>query len=336
MRIAVLDDYQRVAQSFGDWDSLEPHEVVFFHEHLGGEDAVAAALDGFEIVCALRGRTRFAASLFPRLPQLRLLVSAGMWNAAIDAEAAARHDVLVCGTPAPRSRAALRWTAELTWGLILATLRKIPAEDRALRAGMWQTTVGTGLAGKTLGILGLGNIGTQVARVGRAFEMRLVAWSQNLTPEAAAAEGAELVSRDELFRQADVLTVHLKLRDRTRGIVGREELRSMKPSAILVNTSRGPVVDEHELASALADGAIAGAWLDVYGEEPLHPENELCHAPNTVLTPHLGYVTTDMYEHFFPAMIRLIRAYLDGEPENVIAGLSCGGRGGGARPRWRA
>jgi phosphoglycerate dehydrogenase-like enzyme len=203
--------------------------------------------------------------------------------------------------------------------LLLAAARHLPEEDQALRTGTWQTSIGVGLAGKTLAILGLGHIGRQVARVGRAFGMRVIAWSQNLTADDAEAEGAELVSKDELFRQADVLTIHLKLGDRTRGLVSRHELRQMKPSAVFVNTSRGAIVDENDLVASLADGEIAAAGLDVYSLEPLPRDHPLRRAPNTVLTPHLGYVTKENYDHFFPEMVKIISAYLKGEPIHVVA-----------------
>jgi phosphoglycerate dehydrogenase-like enzyme len=310
-RIAVLDDYQRVAHRFAEWSTLADHEVTFFHEPLA-EPAVT--LEPFGTVCAMRERTPFPADLFARLPNLRLLVTSGRRNAAIDMDAAARHGVTVCGTDAPGAS-----TAELTWALILALARKIPEEDRHMREGGWQLTVGVGLAGKTLGIVGLGRLGSAVARVGAAFGMRLVAWSENLTAERAAECGAEPVTKDELLRTADIVTVHLVLSDRTRGLIGDRELALMKPTALLVNTSRGPIVDETALLAALEEGRIGGAGLDVYDREPLPADHPLRRAPRTVLTPHLGYVTEETYRIFYGQTVEDVEAFLAGAPVRVIS-----------------
>jgi phosphoglycerate dehydrogenase-like enzyme len=313
-RIAVLDDYQRVAGRFADWSRLRDHEISFFHEPLGDGDAAAHALAPFDVVCAMRERTPFPAPFLDRLPNLRLLVTTGMRNASIDLEAAARRGVTVCGTQAFGGS-----TAELTWGLILAVLRRIPAEDRSLREGVWQSTVGVGLEGKTLGILGLGRLGSAVARVGAAFGMRLVAWSANLTSERAAECGAALVTREQLLRESDVVTVHLVLGERTRGLIGAAELQLMKPTAVLVNTSRGPIVDEAALVAALRSGAIAGAGLDVYDREPLPADHPLLLAPSTVLTPHLGYVTEETYRVFYEQTVENVEAFLAGVPVRVLS-----------------
>ena len=309
-RIAVLDDYQRAAHGLADWSRLRGHEVTFFHEPL---DDPAQALERFDVVCAMRERTAFPAELFDRLPGLRLLVTTGMRNAAVDMDAAAAHGVTVCGTEVPSTP-----TAELTWGLILALARRIPVEDRGMREGGWQTTVGIDLAGKTLGILGLGRLGSIVAGYGEAFRMRLVAWSENLTAERAAECGAELVAKDELFSGADVVTIHLVLSRRTRGLVGARELGLMRPTAFLVNTSRGPIVDETALLDALDAGTIAGAGIDVYDREPLPADHPLRRAPNTVLTPHLGYVTEDTYRVFYGQTVDDVEAWLAGTPVRVI------------------
>jgi phosphoglycerate dehydrogenase-like enzyme len=308
MRIVVLDDYQRVARKYGKFDD----DVQILHEHL---DDPAAALQGAEVVVAMRERTPFPAELFDRLPDLRLLVTTGMANAAIDMAAAAAHGVTVCGTEMHGSRN----TAELTWALILACRRHVVAEDRALRDGRWQTTVGTDLAGSTLGVLGLGRLGTQVARIGRAFDMRVVAWSRNLTPERAEEAGATWVSKDDLFTLSDVVTVHLKLSPRSEGLVGATELAAMKPSAVLINTSRGPIVDQDALVSALISGSIAGAGLDVFNEEPLPAGHPLRGAPNTVLLPHLGYVTEGAYRSMYDQVVEDIAAWRDGSPVRVLA-----------------
>lgn len=315
MRIAVLDDYQDVALRMADWDSLAPDaEMQAFHDHLAGEDAVAARLADFEIVVAMRERTPFPRSLIERLPRLRLLVTTGMRNAAIDTRAASDAGVVVSGTdglPYP--------TAELTWGLILALARQIPREDRAVRDGGWQVSLGVGLHGKTLGVAGLGRLGSQVARVGLAFGMTVVAWSQNLTAERTAGVGVDLApSKDALLASADVVTIHLVLSDRTRGLIGERELGLMKSTAFLVNTSRGPIVDERALVESLRSGVIAGAAVDVFEEEPLPLDHPLRQLERTVLTPHLGYVTEETYRLFYGDAVADIRAFLDGSPVRVL------------------
>ena len=313
-RVALLDDYQGVALGMADWKSLPTGtEVVVFKDHLADEDALAARLADFNIIMALRERTPFPRTLLERLPKLKLLITAGMRNASIDMKAAAERGVLVCGTsglPYP--------TAELAWGLILGLARRIPAEDRATREGRWQTSLGLGLNGKTLGVLGLGTLGSRVARVGRALEMKVLAWSQNLTAERAAAEDAMLVAKDDLLARSDVVSIHLVLSERTRGLVGARELGLMKRSAYLVNTSRGPIVDEAALIRALGDGTIAGAGLDVFDEEPLPRDHPFRRLPNIVITPHLGYVTEETYRIFYGQAVEDIKAYLDGTPLRVL------------------
>jgi phosphoglycerate dehydrogenase-like enzyme len=313
MRIAVLDDYQDVARGLADWAALEGFEAIFFNQHVSDIEALARQLAGFEVIVAMRERTPFPRALLERLPKLRLLVTTGMRNRSIDVEAAKARGVAVCGTPGLNTT-----TAELTWGLILALARQIPREDRELRTGRWQTTVGLGLAGRTLGILGLGTIGQQVARVGAAFGMKLIAWSQNLDAARASAAGASRVGKEQLFQEADILTIHLVLSDRTRGLVGARELALMKPSALLVNTSRGPIVDERALAEALKRGTLAGAGIDVYGEEPIPRDHPLLIAPNTVLTPHLGYVTRESYRVYYEGAVEAIRAWQGGAPIRVL------------------
>jgi phosphoglycerate dehydrogenase-like enzyme len=315
-QVAILDDYQGVALRLADWSSLPAvADVVVFRDHVADEAKVAARLADFDVVVAMRERTPFPRTLIERLPRLRLLVTTGMRNASIDLRAAADHGTLVCGTaglPSP--------TAELTWALILALVRRVPREDRATRDGRWQETLGTTIHGKTLGVLGLGQLGSRVARVGRAFEMEVLAWSQNLTPERAAAIGATLAgSRDELLARADIVTIHLVLSERTRGLLGAREVALMRPSAYLVNTSRGPIVDERALIAALEAGAIAGAGLDVYDEEPLPPDHPFRRLPNTVITPHLGYVTEETYRIFYSQALEDIRAFLAGAPVRVLS-----------------
>ncbi len=312
---AVLDDYQNVARDMAEWDALPADvSVQFFSDHLSVEDEVARRLEPYEIVVAMRERTPFPRTLISRLPNLRLLVTTGMRNASIDVGAAVEHGVTVCGTdglPYP--------TAELTWTLILALARKAPTEDAATRDGKWQVTMGEGLQGKTLGVIGLGRLGSQVARVGAAFGMNLVAWSQNLTAARAAEFGARLVSKDELLSDSDFVTIHLVLSDRTRGLLGERELSSMKKSAYLVNTSRGPIVDESALIEALSSGTIAGAGLDVFDIEPLPLDHPLRTMPNTVLTPHMGYVTTETYRIFYQDAVEDIRAFLAESPVRVLS-----------------
>jgi phosphoglycerate dehydrogenase-like enzyme len=312
LAVAILDDYQDVARSFGPWDELDA-DVTVFTEPLAGSGRVAERLAPFDVVVAMRERTPFPADLLERLPRLRLLVTTGMANAAIDLDAATGRGVVVCGTrimPGP--------TAGLTWGLILGLLRHIPEELGNVRAGGWQTTVGVDLHGLTLGVLGFGRLGQRVAAVARAFEMDVIAWSQNLRPEDARAGGAEPVGFDALLERADVLSVHTRLSDRTRGLIGATELARMKPTAVLVNTSRGPIVDEGALIAALRDGTIGGAALDVFDTEPLPPEHPLRTAPNTLLTPHVGYVTTANYELFYGDAVAAIAGFTSGEPVRVL------------------
>ena len=312
-RVAILDDYQNVARRMADWASLPGTDVVVFADHLKDAGAVVARLADFDAVVAMRERTAFPRALLERLPKLKLLVTTGMRNASIDVAAATERGIVVCGTaglPYP--------TAELTWGLILALMRRIPIEDRATREGQWQVSCGLGLNGKTLGVIGLGGLGSRVAKVGRAFEMDVIAWSQNLTEARAAEVGAKLVSKDELLSRADVASIHLVLSDRTRGLIGARELSLMKPTAYLVNTSRGPIVDEGALVAAVRGGRIAGAGLDVYDDEPLPLDHPLRNLPNTVITPHLGYVTEEGYRIFYGHALEDVKAWLAGQPVRVI------------------
>jgi phosphoglycerate dehydrogenase-like enzyme len=314
VRVAVLDDYQQIALAIGPWADLgDAVDVIAFDDHVDDDDALAERLAPFDVVVAMRERTPFTRARLERLPALRLLVTTGLDNASIDDGAARELGITVCGTRGLPSH-----TAELTWGLILALLRSIPAEDRRVREGGWQHTIGPELAGHTLGLLGLGRLGTRVARVAQAFEMHTIAWSEHLDAERAAGRGVEAVGKDELFERSDVVTIHLRFGDRTRGLVGAAELARMRPTAYLVNTSRGPIVDEAALLEALRSGSIAGAALDVYDIEPLPPGHPLRSAPNTVLTPHIGYVTTGTYEVFFRDAVEDIAGFLRGEPVRVV------------------
>jgi phosphoglycerate dehydrogenase-like enzyme len=314
--IAILDDYQNAALSLADWSGLQrDHKVVAFKEHLPELDAVSRALADFEIVGIMRERTPFPRALFERLPKLKLLVTTGKRNASIDLEAAKAHGVTVCNTGG-----AGRATADLAIGLMIALARHFREEFHAMRpGGGWQTTLGMDLDGKTLGILGLGNLGAKVGRIGAAMGMKVIAWSQNLTPEQASERGAERVEKDELFRRADVISIHLVLSDRTRGLVGARELGLMKPAALLINTSRGPIIDEAALLAALKEKRIAGFGADTFNMEPLPADHPLRSEPRALLTPHLGYVTEVTYRDFYVGMVQAIEAWLAGKPINILA-----------------
>jgi phosphoglycerate dehydrogenase-like enzyme len=314
IQVAVLDDYQGVAIGMADWRSLDPlARVQVFADHLADQAALARRLHPFEAVVLMRERTPFPRALIERLPNLRVVITAGRRNASIDMDAASERGILVCGTDMlPYA------TAELTWGLIIALVRQIPREEAALRAGRWQTTLGRGLKGKTLGIVGLGNLGRQVAAVGAAFGMSVIAWSQNLTAATAAEHGATWVEKAELFARADVVTIHLVLSDRTRGLIGAADLARMKPDAYLVNTSRGPIVEEKALIDALFARRIAGAAIDVYDREPLPADHPFCRLDNVVLTPHLGYVIEENYRLVYPQAVEAVAAFLKGAPVRVL------------------
>lgn len=313
VRIAVLDDYQGVALRHGPWTRLADAEVTQLREHLADPVELVSRLQGFDVLVAMRERTPLPREVLAELPALRLLVTTGMHNSAIDTAAAAELGITVCGTQSDASG-----PAELTWGLILGLARHLVVEDASVRRGGWQGTVGRGLRGRTLGVIGAGRIGSQVARVGRAFDMEVLAWSQNLTAERAAEAGAELVTKDELLRRSDVVSLHLRLSDRTRGVIGAPELALMGPSAVLVNTSRGALVDEQALVAALRDGTIAAAGLDTYWHEPLPGDHPLVALPNTLLAPHLGYVTDSTYDVFYGQAVEDIAGFLAGEPVRVL------------------
>ena len=314
MKLAVLDDYQATAKDLGDWSQLPPGtDVEYFHDHIDDEDRLVERLKDFDMVMGMRERTPFTRSIMSRLPKLRLLITTGRRNASFDIEAATELGITVCGT-----NGSGEGPTELTWGLIIAMLRHIHEEDQRSRAGSWGTTVGIGLKGKTLGLLGLGHIGSLVARVGAAFDMNIIAWSQNLTAERAKECQATLVDKDTLFREADVVSVHLVLSDRSRGLVGAHELSLMKPTAYLVNISRGPIVDEKALIDVLEREAIAGAALDTFDVEPLPADHPLLKTPNTLICPHLGYVTDESYRAFYAGVIENIRAFTSGEPVRMI------------------
>lgn len=313
-KIAVLDDYQRVAQVLADWSDLErEHEVTVFHDHLADPDAVARRLEPFHVICVMRERTPLPAELIARLPNLELIVTTGGRNASIDVAAARERGITVCGTGIPGHA-----TAELTVGLMIALARDLIGEVDSVRAGGWQRGLGRDLRGRTLGVIGLGRLGSQVAAVARTLGMEVIAWSQNLTAEKAEAAGATLVGKDELFSRADYITIHLRLSERTRGLVDAAAIGRMKRDAFLINTSRGPIVDNGALLAALRDGRIGGAALDVYDIEPLPAEDPRRGLPNLLATPHIGYVTRETYRVFYPQTVEAIEAWLAGKPVRVI------------------
>jgi phosphoglycerate dehydrogenase-like enzyme len=312
--IALLDDYQNVALKMADWSGLQSaHRLTVFNGPITDIDALAKALAGFEIVGIMRERTPFTRALFEKLPDLKLLVTTGMRNASVDLKAAADHKVTVCGTNAGHHA-----TAELAFGLLLALARNFGTELRNMREGRWQTTLGTDVRGKTLGILGLGKLGGEMAKFAQAFGMQTIAWSQNLTADKAKERGVQRVDKADLFSRSDFLSIHLVLSDRSRGLVGSSELGLMKPTAYLINTSRAPIVDQGALASALAERRLAGAALDVYETEPLPADHPLRREPRALLTPHLGYVTEETYRIFYGGMVEAIEAWLAGKPVRVI------------------
>ncbi|HUY47461.1 MAG TPA: D-2-hydroxyacid dehydrogenase family protein [Streptosporangiaceae bacterium] len=313
LRVVALDDYQGLVVEYSLDGRPGGAEWVAVREHLAGDDLVAA-LGGATVIVAMRERTRFDRELFSRLPHLELLITTGRANASIDVRAAADHGVTVCSTGGPASAN----TAELAWGLILSLQRHLPAEIGAVRDGHWQHTVGTDLLGATMGLVGMGRIGHQMARIAHAFEMEVIAWSQHLDPAVAAEAGVRAVSKEDLFAAADVVSIHLVLSERTRHLVTERELRSMKPSAVIVNTSRGPIIDSAALLRALREGWIAGAGLDVYDTEPLPADDPLRSAPRTVLTPHIGYVTARTMAHWYEDAVENIAAWQRGEPIRVL------------------
>jgi phosphoglycerate dehydrogenase-like enzyme len=318
MRLSILDDYQGVALDMADWSPIRAHgvEIAVERHPFVDEDSTVRALADSEIVAAMRERTAFPKSLVGRLPKLKLLITTGMRNASFDMAALKDRGVTVCGTGGPGGN---EDTAELAWGLILGAARRIAEDHQLMRLGGWQTRIGHRVAGKTLGLVGLGRLGSAVARVGLAFHMKAIAWSQNLTAERAAEHGVERVEKDELFGRSDILSVHLVLSARSRGLVGAREIGLMKPSAILVNTSRGPICDTEAVIAALKAGRLAYAGFDVYDKEPLPIDHPLRTAPNVILTPHIGYVTDENYRSSYPQIVENVLAFLDGRPVRVIS-----------------
>lgn len=315
IRIAVIDDWQSVAEQAVDWSALHSlGSVTFLHDYPAAPAQMAERLQSYDVICLMRERSRFDKDLLTRLPRLKLLLTSGMRNAAVDMEAAAQSGILVCGTESGKHAA-----AELTWALIMAVTRNLADEAGSLKTGGWQVSLGGGLYGKTLGILGLGKIGQRVAGYAQAFGMRVIGWSQNLTAEGAQQHGVSYVAKEELFRQSDVLSIHLVLSDRSRGIVDASSIAVMKPTAYLVNTSRGPLVNEAALIKALREHHIAGAALDVYDQEPLPRDHPFRRMDNVLATPHIGYVTQEDYRIFFTQMIEDILAWHEGRPIRTLS-----------------
>ena len=306
IRIAVLDDYQQVSGAFADWSVLPASaEVIYFSDHINNQEAIIERLLPFDVVCVMRERTPLTREILTRLPKLRLIVSTGFRNASIDIKAAKELEIEVKHTGYVWSGA-----PELTWALLMAVARNIPQENSNLKSGNWQTTIGTDLSGKTIGIVGLGNIGAKIAAYAKVFDMKIIAWSENLTAEKADAAGATLVSKETLFRESDFISIHLVLSDRSRGIVSADDLRQMKPSAYLINTSRGPLVDEQALIEVLQQKRIAGAAIDVFSEEPLPADHPFRSLDNLLATPHIGYVTEDTYKVFYTDTVKAIQEWI--------------------------
>ena len=314
-RCAILDDYQNVVLKITDWSKVSGDlDIKVFNQHLGSQDNVIKALQGFDIVCAMRERTAFPRAVIEKLPDLKLLITTGLRNASIDVAAAKERGVVVCGTPSTGKP-----TSGIANGQMLELTRRIGYENARMKAGVpWQTTIGMDLEGLTLGVLGLGKLGTRTARIGQALGMKVIAWSQNLTPEKCKEIGVGYVGKEDLFRQSDIITIHVVLSQRTRGLIGAKELGLMKPTAYIVNTSRGPIIEEAALLSALRENKIAGAGLDVFDVEPLPVDHPLRSMDNVVLTPHLGYVSIQNYRAYFAGVVEDIRAFLDGKPVRVI------------------
>jgi D-3-phosphoglycerate dehydrogenase len=314
-RCAILDDYQNVALKVADWSKVAGDiETKVFNEHLGSAENVIRALQGFQIVCAMRERTAFPRAVIEKLPDLKLLITTGMRNASIDVAAAIEKGVTVCGTGSFGSP-----TSGIAVGLMLELTRRIGYENARMKAGVpWQSTIGPEMEGATLGILGLGKLGTRTAMIGKAFGMKVIAWSQNLTPEKCKEAGVDYVSKEDLFRQSDFISIHIVLSQRSRGLVGATELGLMKPNAYIVNTSRGPIIEEAALLAALRDKKIAGAGLDVFDVEPLPQDHPLRKMDNVVLTPHLGYVALKNYQNYFAGVVEDIRGFIDDKPVRVM------------------
>ena len=315
IKVAVLDDYQNVTYNFANWNSLEDQiELTVFNEYIGKDKNLINKLIDFNVICLMRERTPLPETMINKLPNLELVITSGMWNASIDLNALHKRKILCCGTDTKNNS-----TAELAWMLIMIGWRGLQVEIQNMKDGKWQTTVGRGLKGKTLGIFGLGKQGTQVASFAKAFGMKVIAWSHNLTKEACNQLEIEYVSSDQLFRNSDILSIHTRLSNRTNGFINEEKLNLMKKKSLLVNTSRGPIINEIDLIKCLQNKSIGGAALDVFDLEPLPVSHRLRSMPNVILTPHIGYVSSEAYEKFYEGYVLAIKAFLDNSPINVIS-----------------
>ena len=316
-RVAILDDYQNVAKSYGDWSKLDPSaQVTMFHNNLATVDEAAAALAPFDVVVLMRERMAMPAKLIDRLPNLKLIITTGGSNRSLDKDHAKAKGIVCCFTRGGDSTAT---TVETAFALLLGHGRGLVHEDRMMREGKWQTTIPHTIAGKTLGVVGLGRLGARMARVAKAFEMNVIAWSANLTPEKAAAAGAEYATKEDLFRRSDYVSVHLVLSDRSRGLIGAPEFALMKKTAVIINTSRGPIIDEKAMLAALSEKRIGGAGLDVYDVEPLPADHPLRKLDNATLSPHLGYVSDATYHEYFEDVIDNVSNWMKGAPSRVLA-----------------
>ena len=314
IKVAILDDYQNVAHQFADWHSLDQKiELTIINKYIGNDHHLAEKLFKYDVLCLMRERTPLPEKLINKLPNLKLVITSGMWNASIDMNACKTRSIICCGTDSK-----IHSTAELAWALIMNSWRGLQNEIQNMKDGNWQTTIGRGLKGNVLGIFGLGKQGLQVANFGKAFGMKIIAWSHNLTKEDCEKVNVEYVSSSDLFSLSDVLTIHTKLSDRTRGYIDKDKLNLMKQRSIIVNTSRGPIIKESDLIDALNNQIIAGAALDVYDQEPLPKDHPIRNTKNTILTPHIGYVSSEAYELFFQGYLKVIESFLRGKTINQI------------------
>ena len=314
MKVAILDDYQNVTHKFVDWKLLDQNiELTIIDKYIGNDHSLAEKLCNYDVLCLMRERTPLPKELISKLPNLKLVVTSGMWNASIDTEALKARNIIYCGTDTK-----IHSTAELAWALIMNSWRGLQTEIQNMRDGYWQTTIGRGLKGNTLGIFGLGKQGLQVANFGKAFGMRVIAWSHNLKEEDCKKANVEYVGSSDLFKMSDILTIHTRLSARTQGYINKDKLKLMKKNSVIVNTSRGPIIKEQDLIEALNKRTISCAALDVYDQEPLPVDHILRKTQNTILTPHIGYVSVEAYEKFFNGYLKAIESFLNGKPVNQI------------------